>query len=132
MVGMGSKGVLGREVGPRTQAESVSCHDLVAPRVLHGPDALNGDAEAPGESHIPVRTATRHVNATGVVLGDLPRYGVVIGRERNARFDTTRDILRRVTKKKRHRKEVLTFWCASQYEILHVDGTSPKPICSYK
>jgi hypothetical protein len=29
-------------------------HDLVTPRVLRGPDALNGDAEAPGEGYVSV------------------------------------------------------------------------------
>ena len=29
-------------------------HDLVAPCVLQGPDALNGDVEAPGEGYVSV------------------------------------------------------------------------------
>ena len=54
-------------------------HGLVPPRVLHDPDALNGDFEALGENNASARMATRRVNPTEEVLGDLPRYRVVVG-----------------------------------------------------
>jgi len=48
--------------------------DLVAPRVLRSSDALNGDVETPGESHISVWMATRSSDPTEELIGDLPRY----------------------------------------------------------
>jgi hypothetical protein len=74
-------------------------HDLVAPRVLQGPDALDGDVKTPGEGHISVRMATGHVDPAEEVLGDLSGYGVVVGRKGNVRFDAVRNGFRRVAQK---------------------------------
>jgi hypothetical protein len=74
-------------------------HDLVAPRVLQGPDALNGDVETPGEGHVSVRMAARHVDPAEEVLGDLSRYRVVVGRKGNVWFDAAMNGFRRVMQK---------------------------------
>ena len=43
-------------------------HDFIAPRVLHGPCALNGDVEIPGENKISIRMATRVGSTEEVVI----------------------------------------------------------------
>ena len=48
--------------------------DLVAPRVLQSPSALNGHVETPGESHVSVRMATGDVDSAEETFGDLPGY----------------------------------------------------------
>jgi hypothetical protein len=54
-------------------------------------DALNGDVEAEGEGHVSVRMATRHVDPTEGVLGNLPGRGVVVERECNAGSDAIKN-----------------------------------------
>ena len=75
--------------------------------------------------------ATRCVDTTEEVLGDLPRYRVVRG-ELNIGFDAIRDRFRQVTKKKKQREEVLTLRYASSDKTLRVNGIPPKPAGSYK
>ena len=65
--------------------------NFVAPRVLQSSNALNGDVETPGESHVPVRMAARHIDPTEETVGDLAGNGFVAGCEENAGFDAAND-----------------------------------------
>ena len=57
-------------------------------RVSYGPrDALNGDVETQEEGRVSVGMATRRVDPTEGVLGDLPGRRVVVECECNAGFD---------------------------------------------
>jgi hypothetical protein len=99
-------------------------HDLVTPRVLQGPDALNGDVETPGEGHVPVRMATGHVDPAEEVLGDLSRYRVVVGREGNVWFHATRNCLRRVAQKE---GKFSLFSTRLDDKAVGIDGSRPNP-----
>ena len=46
--------------------------------MLQGSNALNGDSEAPGESHFSVSVAARYFDPAVEVLGDLADFGLVV------------------------------------------------------
>ena len=71
-------GMSGRNTGLRTRAER-DRYDAVASRVLQGTDAPNCDNEAPRESHVSARTATRYVNPVEEAFGDVSGYIIVVG-----------------------------------------------------
>jgi hypothetical protein len=75
---------------------SVHSHDLIAPRVLQTPDALKCDVEAPRESQVSVRIATRAEK----VPVEPPGYEVVAEGGWNAVFDVIKGRFRRGTQKK--------------------------------
>ena len=86
------------DVDPRTKAECQS--DLVIPHVLQTPDALNGDVEVQGESHVFVCIDERHVNSAEEAPGGLPRDRITVLCKENVVLNATIDSFRRVMKKK--------------------------------
>ena len=82
-------------VGKEGRATNVGgdgiAYDFVAPRVLQSSNALNGDVGTPGESHVPVRMAARHIDPAEETIGDLAGNGFVAGCEENAGFDAVKD-----------------------------------------
>ena len=75
--------------------------------------------------------ATRHVHSAKEVLGDRPRYGVVVRCERSARFNTKGWIQARHKEESRERKCSLSGTRLND-KTLRADGTSPKLGCAIK
>ncbi|KAF9644738.1 hypothetical protein BDM02DRAFT_3131568 [Thelephora ganbajun] len=82
----------GRDDEPRTSAERIF-------------DALNGDAEVPGESHVSVRTVTRHLSSTKEAFGDLRRTDLYLGAEKNAKVKCYETWFRMIHEENKGREE---------------------------
>jgi len=92
--------------------EGVS-HRFVAPCVLQTSDPpRGGEVAAVGESQVSGHMATRHIHPSEEAIAELSSCRVVVRCKWKARFDTTRNGLRRVRgKKKSGEREGLTLLC---------------------
>lgn len=89
--------ILWDEFGATNVGEERADHNIVASRVLQASDALNDDANAPREHHVPVRMTTGNIDPVEETIGDLPGDRVVVECKRDLRSIVTRNNLKRTT-----------------------------------
>lgn len=87
--GSGDSGGAGKERRTTNEGGEGIGHDLVAPSVLDGSDALNGILETPGETHLSLGMSARGFDPAVEILMDLSIFALVVWSVGDERLNTT-------------------------------------------